>query len=94
MEVTKDLVKRIASNARLNLSDDEVQKLLPQLKEILTAFSELDKLDRKDTKPSFHPIEIKNISRDDITGKCLSNEEALSLTEHKKDGYFRGPKAL
>lgn len=94
MEVTKDLVKKIASNARLNLSDDEVQTLLPQLKEILATFSDLDKIDTKDAKPSFHPIEIKNVLREDITGKCLSNEEALSLTGHKKNGYFRGPKAL
>ena len=66
----------------------------PKLKEILDTFSELDKLDTTSTKPSFHPIEIKNVSRDDVVGKCLSQDDALSLTEHKKNGFFRGHKAL
>ena len=94
MGITKELVERIASNARINLSDDEIEKLLPQLKEILAAFSELDKVDTKNVQPSFHPIEIKNVSRDDIKGECLPQEQALSLTPHKCDGYFRGPKTL
>ena len=40
------------------------------------------------------PVELKNALREDIEEKCLSQEEALSLTEHKKDGYFKGPKAV
>jgi len=32
--------------------------------------------------------------REDKEAKCLPQDEALSLTEHKKDGYFKGPKAL
>jgi len=37
---------------------------------------------------------MKNVLREDKEEKCLSQKEALSLTEHKKDGYFKGPKAV
>lgn len=94
MEVTKELVKRIAEQSRLNLSDEEIEKLIPQLKEILRTFSELDKLDTKNVEPSFHPIEIKNVLREDKTKGCLTNEKALSLAPHKKNNYFLGPKTL
>ncbi len=94
MDITPDIVKKIASQARLNLSDDEIKQFMPQLKEILAVFSELDKIDTNNVQPSFHPIEIKNVSREDTVGICLSQDEALSLTPHKRNGYFRGPKTL
>ena len=62
MNITKELVKRVAEQSMLNLTDSEIEKLIPQLKEILETFSQLDKVDTKNVKPSFHPIEIKNIS--------------------------------
>lgn len=94
MNITPELVKKIALQARLNLSNEEIEKFVPQLKEILAAFSELDKVDTKDVQPSFHPVEIKNVSREDVVGKCLSQDDALSLTPHQRNGYFRGPKTL
>jgi len=94
MNITKELVKRVAQQSRLDLSDEEVEKLIPQLKEILQAFSEIDKLDTKNVEPSFHPIEIKNVLREDKIKEGLSNEDALSLTPHKKNNYFLGPKTL
>ena len=94
MNITKELVKKIAEQSRLHLRDEEIEKLIPQMKEILETFSQLSETDTTETKPSFHPIEIKNVSREDKTGKCLSQEEALSLTKHKRDGYFEGPKAI
>ena len=57
-------------------------------------FSTIDKCDTKNTKPSFQPIEIKNQVREDLVEDSLTQEEALANTEHKKDGYFKGPRAV
>jgi len=94
MKVDEGLIKHIAKVARLKLTAKEIKEFTPQLKEVLKAFSELDKVNTKDMEPSFQPIEIKDVMRDDKTGKCLSVEDALSNTEHKKDSYFKGPKAV
>ena len=94
MKVDKELIEKVASVARLNLTEAEIKKFLPQLKDILASFSKIDKVDAKGTKPSFQPVELKNRMRKDKKGKCLSQEEALSNTEHKKDGYFKGPRAV
>ena len=94
MIVTKDLIKKIALQSRLNVSDEQVEGFLPQLREILETFAKLDEVDVKNANPSFHPVEVKNVSREDEVGGCLSQEDALSLTLHKKNGYFRGPRAL
>lgn len=94
MEITKELIKKVARQSKLELADDEVEKLIPQLKEILDIFSKLDKLDTANVEPLFHPIEIKNITREDKIENSISNEEALSQTPHKKNNYFLGPKAI
>ena len=94
MKLDKELIEKVASVARLNLKESEVKKFLPQLKNILNAFSKIDEVKTEKTKPSFQPVELKNQMREDKKGKCLSQEEALSNTEHKKDGYFKGPRAV
>ena len=94
MKVDKELIEHVAELARLKLTNEEIEKFLPQLKEILDAFSKLDEIDVKDVKPSFQPIDLKNVMREDKAEQCLTQEEALSLTEHKKDGYFKGPRAV
>ncbi len=92
--VDKKLLERVAKNCRLNLSDVEVKEFLPQLQEILKAFSKLDELDVSHSEPAFQPIPLQNVLRKDAVEKCLSVEEALSNTKHKKDSYFKGPKAV
>jgi len=94
MKVDKDLIAHVAELARLDLSDEEIEKFTPQLKEILEHFSKLDEVDVKDVKPSFQPIELRNRLRDDKKEPCLTQDKALLNTKHKKDGYFLGPSAV
>ena len=94
MQVDKKLLEHVADVARIKLSEEEIKKFLPQLKETLEFFSKLKEINTDNVKPSFHPVELKNAMRDDKEEKCLSQDEALSLTEHKKDGYLKGPRAV
>ncbi|MBU0536287.1 MAG: Asp-tRNA(Asn)/Glu-tRNA(Gln) amidotransferase subunit GatC, partial [Nanoarchaeota archaeon] len=81
-------------NARLELSEAEINEFLPQLNEVLEFFSHIDKVDTKGIDSSMQPVEIKNVLREDVVKPGLSQDEALSNTEHKKDGYFKGPRAV
>jgi aspartyl-tRNA(Asn)/glutamyl-tRNA(Gln) amidotransferase subunit C len=94
VEINKALIEHVAEVARLKLTDKEVEKFSKELKDIIEAFSKLDQVDTEGIEPSLQPVELKNSLREDKAKKCFSNEEALSLTEHKKDGYFKGPKAI
>lgn len=94
MQVNRQLIEKVAKNARLKLTEQEIKEFLPQLKEILTYFSEIEKAPVRNLPPSFHPIEIKNVTREDIPKECLKQEEALQNTKHKQDGYFKGPKTI
>lgn len=94
MQVDRKLLEHVAEVARLKLGEEEISRFLPQLKEALEFFSKLKEIDTDNVKPSFQPVEIKNIMRDDAEEGCLSQGDALSLTGHKKDGYFKGPRAV
>lgn len=94
MEIDRKLVEKVASVARLSLTDKEIEMFIPQLREIIRAFSKIDEVDTSSAKPAFQPVVIRNAMRDDINGKCLTQQEALSNTEHKQDGYFKGPRAV
>ena len=94
MKVDEQLIRHVAKTARLNLSEKEIKKFESDFKEILSNFQKLDKISVDGIKPSFHPIELKNVMREDIEGKCLDNENALSNSAHKSEGYFKGPKII
>ncbi len=94
MKVDKKLIEHIAGLARLELTNEEKERFAPQVKEILDVFAQLDEVDTREVKESFQPVELKNVMREDKAGKCLDREKVLSLTEHKKEGYFKGPKAI
>ena len=94
METNRELIEKIASISRLNLTESEINEFLPQLKEILNAFSKIKEVNTENVRPSFQPLEIKNIYREDKIEKCLSQEEALKNTKHKENGFFKGPKTI
>lgn len=96
IEVTKELIQKVATNARLKLTDEEIEKFLPQIKEIIVdSFNKLDEVVAEE-EPSFQPIESKNQFRKDEVKEGLSQEEALRNVSLKlrEKGYVKGPKVL
>jgi aspartyl-tRNA(Asn)/glutamyl-tRNA(Gln) amidotransferase subunit C len=94
MEITGDVVRKVSEVARLNLTDEEVEKFTPQLAEILDAFSKISEVDTSSTQMSIQPVPLSNVLRDDEPSSCLSVDDALSNAKHKKDSYFKGPKVI
>ena len=94
VKIDRELIEHVAEIARLNLTDKEIEKFSKELKEIIDVFSKLDKVDTKNIEASLQPVELKNMLREDEKEKTFTQEESLSLTEHKKGGYFKGPRAV
>ncbi|HII16876.1 TPA: Asp-tRNA(Asn)/Glu-tRNA(Gln) amidotransferase subunit GatC [Candidatus Woesearchaeota archaeon] len=94
MEINKELITHVASTARLSLTDEEADEFLPQLRGVLDYFRILAKADTEGIKPSFHPLPLRDRWREDAEEGCISQAEALSLSQHTKDGFFKGPKAV
>ncbi|MDD3083439.1 MAG: Asp-tRNA(Asn)/Glu-tRNA(Gln) amidotransferase subunit GatC [Candidatus ainarchaeum sp.] len=94
--VNEVLVQKVAQNARLKLTEEELKKFTPQIREIiLKAFNKLDEIIAEE-EPSFQPIEQKNKLREDIPKKGFSQEEALENVkiDLRDLGYIKGPKVV
>ena len=94
-EFSKETLEHISKLALLDLSEEEKNKLAQELGDTLSYFKKLDSLDTSNVKPMTHPIEgLKNVFREDIPWKSLTNEEALRNAKHTKDGYFKAGKVI
>ena len=94
IEFDEDTIRKVADLAKLELSEQEIKKLLPQLRNILEAFSEINQVNTEDTELSIHPVPIANHLREDIAEESLSQEDALKNSPTQRDGYFRGPRPI
>jgi aspartyl-tRNA(Asn)/glutamyl-tRNA(Gln) amidotransferase subunit C len=94
MKVDKEVMKKIETNARLNLSEEEREKFMAQINDVLDYFDKIKEANTDDVEPSFHPMAIKNVFREDVVEESLTQEEALVNAKHKKDGFFKGPKVV
>lgn len=92
--VSEETVRHVAASARLNFTDEEIKKFQKDLNNILDAFKDLQKVDVKNVQPSFQPIPIKDVLRDDVMESCLDHSKALANTQHKEKGAFKGPRAV
>jgi len=90
----ESVIDKVAKVARLELTETEKKKFERDMNDILKAFSTLDAAKTDGVEPAFQPIETKNALRDDVVEECLSQEDALSNTPHKENGFFKGPKVV
>ncbi|MFW6449506.1 MAG: Asp-tRNA(Asn)/Glu-tRNA(Gln) amidotransferase subunit GatC [Nanoarchaeota archaeon] len=94
MKINKELIQHVAETARLNLTTEEIEEFTPQIKDVLENFEKIQQINTENTEPSFQPIELRDALRDDKIQNSISQEDALKNAKHKKNGYFRGPKAI
>ena len=92
MKIDKKTLNEVANNARLKLTKKEEDELLPQLNDVLKMFSKLNEVNTDKVEPSFQPIEVKNVFREDKVETC--KEDVLANVKNKEDRYFKGPKAI
>ncbi len=92
--ISPGIVMKVARIARLYLSDNEAKKFSKDLNDVLAAFKDLDKAKTKNVEPSFQPLLVKDIFRQDVVEPSISNEEALRNTRHKEKKFFKGPRAV
>ncbi|MDH4164462.1 MAG: Asp-tRNA(Asn)/Glu-tRNA(Gln) amidotransferase subunit GatC [Nitrospirota bacterium] len=94
MKITKKEVEHVAKLGRLELSDQETDKLTSQLSNILTYVEKLNELDTKSIEPTAHILDIKNVMRDDVAMPSLPQEKALANAPDKAAGHYKVPKII
>lgn len=90
--ISKEDTKHVAKLARLELSEQEVEKFSTQLGNILKYVEQMNEIDTTDVKPMAHPFDIVNVMREDEVYYENTKDELLQNAPEEEDGFFRVPK--
>jgi aspartyl-tRNA(Asn)/glutamyl-tRNA(Gln) amidotransferase subunit C len=91
MAIDREHLRHVAHLARLELSDDELERLGAQLNDIIDAVSKVSELDLSDVPATSHPLDVVNVWADDEPRPCLTVEEALANAPERDGAYFKVP---
>lgn len=87
-------VSHVAKLANLPISPSEKEKFEKQLDETIEYIKGLDEVDTKKIEPTSQVTGLENITRDDVSKPSLTQEEALSNTNLKHNGFFKVDQVL
>lgn len=94
MVLTPAEVARLATLARLDLSNEELAHLAPQLDVILDAVATVADVAGADVPPTSHALPLENVFRDDVVTPSLPVGDVLAAAPAAEDDRFRVPRIL
>jgi aspartyl-tRNA(Asn)/glutamyl-tRNA(Gln) amidotransferase subunit C len=94
MPVSHEQVRHIAKLARIAMSDEELDRLLPELNNILGWVEQLGEVDTDGVEPLATVIDQKLRLRDDIVTDGEIRDQVLANAPDAQHGFFAVPKVI
>ena len=92
IQVDENLVKKIASLARLDLSKEETELFVSQFRDILDYVSILNEVNTEDIPPAYLSSANQSVTREDEIEASVPTDEFISNAPQSKDGYVVIPR--
>ena len=89
--IDREQVLHVARLARLELSEEEIERMAGELSGILEHVDRIAALDLDSVEPTTHVVELSNVLRPDEPDPSLPREVALEPAPDPADGAFRVP---
>ena len=94
MSVSADQVRHIAKLARIAMSDDELDRLVPELNNILGWVEQLGEVDTDGVEPLATVIDNKLRLREDYVTDGDCRDAVLANAPGAEHGFFAVPKVI
>jgi len=94
MPVSPEQVRHIAKLARIAMSDAEIERLAPELSNILGWVEQLGEVDTDGVEPLATVIDQKLRLRDDVVTEGNIRDEILANAPEAQHGFFAVPKVI
>ena len=92
--ISREKVAHLATLARIDLDDAELDHLAPQLSVILDSVASIAGVAGDDVPPTSHPLPLTNVFRDDVVVPGLTPAEALAAAPEVEEQRFAVPRIL
>ncbi len=87
-------VAKVATLARLTLSDEELDLYTEQLSKVLQHAQDMNQLDLTGVAPTAHPFGLKNVVRADVVTPSLDHDAVMAMAPDAEDGRFAVPRIV
>jgi len=87
-------VARLATLARIDMNDDDLDRLSGQIAAIVDAVALVSEVANQDVPATSHPIPMSNVHRADEVRPSLAPADALAAAPEAEGGRFRVPRIL
>lgn len=94
MEVTKEMVLRIAELAKLEFSENELGEIRTDLNRMIDFVGQLDEVDTSAYEPMIFMSKGNNVWREDEPKTIINQSQALSNAPKHDSDYFKVPKVI
>ena len=94
MALTREDVRKVALLARLELREEELDRQMGHLNQLLEQFEKLQKLDVAGVEPTSLSIPIYNVLREDVERPSLLRDEILANAPETRDGCVVVPRIV
>lgn len=94
MAISREDVEHVARLARLELTTDETELFREQLSAVLERAQRIQSLPLTDVLPTAHPVQQKNVWREDVVEPCDVTEAVLTNAPEREGEFFRVPRIL
>ena len=94
MSVSPEQVRHIAKLARIAMSDDELDRLLPELNNILGWVEQLGEVNTDGVEPLATVVDQKLRLRDDVVNDGNIRDAILANAPESQHGFFAVPKVI
>jgi aspartyl-tRNA(Asn)/glutamyl-tRNA(Gln) amidotransferase subunit C len=94
MSVSEKEVRHVAKLARLALSDTEIDKMVPELNNILGWVEQLGEVNTDGVEPLTAVIDLKLRLRDDVIDDGDIRDKVLANAPDAQHGFFAVPKVI
>jgi aspartyl-tRNA(Asn)/glutamyl-tRNA(Gln) amidotransferase subunit C len=84
----------VARLARLELTEEELDRYVDQLGAVLDHAADVAALDTSGVPPTAHPLPLENVLREDVVGPSLDRDEVLREAPDSDGVRFRVPRIL
>lgn len=93
-ELGRSDVAHVAALARLELTDEELDRFTGQLARVIEHARDVAALDVGGVAPTAHPVPLGNVLRADDVRPSLDRAEVLSQAPDTEDGRFKVPRII
>ena len=94
MEVTVQLVEKLAHLARLHFTEEEMQHYRKDLQNMVSFVEQLNEVNTENITPTLHMGDAVNALREDVVAGSIDQQTALKNAPLADSTFFKVPKVI